>query len=547
MLNYHLECKTPTSQFVQIRINVPVTQSGAIKLQLPAWRAGRYYLANYAQNIRNFYILDQQNQPIPSKKTSKDAWIFDGKAQNTYTINYEYYAAQMDAGACWVDEEQVYINFINCCLEVKGMENDPIQFSSSLPQYPNQICTLEYLDKGIYQAKDYQELVDSTFLAAQQLSSWSYQVGGTNFNIWIHGAIHFDKEVLIDRFIKFTQAQINDFGAFPEKRYHFIFQLLPYKHYHGVEHKKGTVITFGPAESLIEESRMEELLGVSAHELYHAWNVCRIRPQELLPYDFSKENYNEAGWVLEGVTTYMGDLYLLKSGVFSLETYLKQLETIVNRNALSFGWKNHSILESSFDLWLDGYQQGIPDRKVSIYTHGALICCCLDLMLLKRGSSLPQVMRAAWKKFGKPNLGYSSESFWNLILHEIEDKNHFDEFYRTFIAGKNNVLSEVEQLVQLIGLELQLNQNPDVITAELGIILSEKTITRIHPDSVFYDKLMLGDKVSYQETADSLELSIQRINGKSFSLSAKKTGRNLYPTYRFKDLGSTELRELWKK
>lgn len=126
------------------------------------------------------------------------------------------------------------------------------------------------------------------------------------------------KNFFLDQFNAFSSKLIHDFGEFPEPEYHFIFQLLPYPHYHGVEHRRGTVITFGPAVNLADPAQMEELLGVSCHELYHAWNVCRIRPKELLPYDFSKEAYTKAGLLLEGVTTYMGDLYLLKSGVYDL-------------------------------------------------------------------------------------------------------------------------------------------------------------------------------------------------------------------------------------
>ncbi|WP_373400761.1 hypothetical protein [Algoriphagus halophilus] len=226
-------------------------------------------------------------------------------------------------------------------------------------------------------------LVDSTLLASNNVQHWTYVSTGSLFHIWIQGTIHFDIKAFLDNFQKFTDTQIKDFGEFPESQYHFIFQLLPYKHYHGVEHQKGTVITLGPAKDLVENLKMEDLLGVSSHELYHAWNVCRIRPKELLPYDFSKETYTQAGWLLEGITTYMGDLYLLKSGVYSLEVFLKQIESTLQREVNNLGWKNQNILESSFDLWLDGYQPGIPDRKVNIYTHGSLICFCLDLLLIE--------------------------------------------------------------------------------------------------------------------------------------------------------------------
>src|SRR5690606_23960414 len=108
--------------------------------------------------------------------------------------------------------------------------------------------------------------------------------------------------------------------------------------------------------------------------------------------------YQKAGWIIEGITTYMGDIFLLRSGYFSLEEYLETFEKVLNRESLNFGWQNQSILESSFDLWIDGYEAGIPDKKVSIYTHGALIAFCLDAMLLDEKSSLNHVMKILWRK-----------------------------------------------------------------------------------------------------------------------------------------------------
>ena len=120
--------------------------------------------------------------------------------------------------------------------------------------------------------------------------------------------------------------------------YHFIFQILPYKAYHGVEHKNNTVISFGPGYSAFEGENYEELLGVASHELFHAWNVKTIRPSDMFPYDFTKENYTKMGYLTEGFTTYYGDLMLKRSGVFTTEQYLKQLNKI-----LSFLWLNSLV------------------------------------------------------------------------------------------------------------------------------------------------------------------------------------------------------------
>lgn len=547
MIHYRISCLNPASQFVQFELRIPSKSAQQIHLQLPAWRAGRYQLANYAQNIRSFKIINSSGQNFPFQKVSKDCWAIDVKDSQEYLISYEYFAAKMDGGSAWADDEQVYLNFVNCCFEIKELADEPYELEIYLPDYPNLFSTLPESGYGFLRANNFQQLADSTLLASKNITHWEYSAEDTLFHIWIHGEIHFEKEVFIENFRKFTQTQIRDFGEFPESEYHFIYQLLAYPHFHGVEHRRGTVITFGPAENLKNSLQMNELLGVSSHELYHAWNVCRIRPKELLPYDFSKETYTKAGWSLEGITTYMGDLYLLKSGVFDLPTYLKEVEDILNRESLNDGWKNYSILESSMDLWLDGYQAGIPDRKVNIYSHGAVICFCLDIMLLKEGSSLPEVMKLAWEKYGRPFQGFNEKGIWNLILECAKDKQKFNSFYENFISGNEDLLTYFGSVVPSLGIVLKSIPNPEPLTSKLGILLQKEVIIKIHSESPASTGLMIGDRIKSQISTDGISVEATRINGKNYLFDFPIPDKEYYPNFSIEIGLATNEREKWIK
>lgn len=547
MIHHRISCLNPVSQFVQFELRIPAQNKGEIHLQLPAWRAGRYQLANYAQNLRNFRIKNSSGQGIDFQKITKDCWVFISENSEEYLISYEYFAAKMDAGSAWADEEQVYLNLVNCCLEVKEMAGEPFELELDLPEYPNVVSTLPESGTGFFRAKDFQQLADSTILASKKIVHWEYSVEETLFHVWIHGEVHFEKEHFLENLRKFTQTQIRDFGEFPESEYHFIFQLLAYPHFHGVEHRKGTVITFGPDENLKESAHMNELLGVSSHELYHAWNVCRIRPKELLPYDFSRETYTKAGWMLEGITTYMGDLYLLKSGVFDLPTYLKEVEDILNRESLNEGWRNYSILKSSMDLWLDGYQAGIPDRKVNIYSHGAVICFCLDIMLQTEGSGLPEVMKMAWEKYGKPFQGYGENGIWDMILQCATDKEKFNSFYESYISGNEDLLIYFGSVVTSLGFELRLLPNPEPLTSKLGILLQKEVITKIHSESPSYTSLMIGDHIKAEFSTEGVVIEVSRINGKKFVFDFPIDQKEFYPVYSIEIGQETSLREKWMK
>jgi predicted metalloprotease with PDZ domain len=551
MIQYKIRCKNPVSQFVEIELALKLIKNEQVKLQLPAWRAGRYQLANYAQNIRTLSLHDPHGNIVLADKTSKDCWEFLANQDGHYRITYEYFCGRMDAGSCWVDEQQAYLNLVNCCFDVLGKSEEEVEVILDLPQFPKQISTLIPISNSNWKATGFQMLADSTILASKILTHWSYLIGETQFHLWIHGEVHFDKDQFLNHFKAFSSKLIRDFGEFPEAEYHFIFQLLPYPHFHGVEHRRGTVITFGPAETLSDPEQMEELIGVSCHELYHAWNVCRIRPKEFLPYDFSKETYTKAGLLLEGVTTYMGDLYLLKSGVYDLPTYFKHLEKVLARESASFGWRNHTITDSSFDLWLDGYAAGIPDRKVNIYTHGALLALCIDILLLKSGSSLSLIMKEMWEQFGKPFSGYRMDDFERLVFEKFTAKKEIQTFFSDFVHGKKDPFSFLKIQLSAIGIGWNESKSDDWLLHEFGIRTnSEGVVTQIHPDSKSYFSVMRNDRILDTQNVKSsdtkgLELLVDR-NGRDLAVSIEQETKSFFPILRLSMNEINPLTEKWK-
>ena len=548
MIQFKISCSNPASQFLEIELTFENSSKGEVILQLPAWRAGRYQLANYAQNIRKFSVMDDKGNHVPFKKTTKDRWTLAQSPDQIILISYEYWAGKMDAGSAWTDDQQVYANLVNCCFEVLGQREQEIEVYLNLPEYPEQLSTLIPCGTSRWKAHSYQMLADSTILAAKSITHWTYQVESTLFHIWIHGEVHFEKELFLNRFEAFSKRLIVDFGEFPEEEYHFIFQLLSYPHYHGVEHRRGTVITFGPAESLTDPHQMEELLGVSCHELYHAWNVCRIRPKELLPYDFSKETYTQAGLILEGVTTYMGDLYLLKSGVYDLPAYLRHLEKIIAREASHFGWKNYTIAASSFDLWIDGYISGIPDRKVNIYSRGALLAMCLDLMLIRHGSSLSEVMKQAWISFGKPFIGYQWEDFEQLIVEKFPEKAEPLNFLSNHVFGYQDLFPLLKSLLHEIGLELVERIGNDRFLHHWGIRKTDDgVITQIHPGATAHNLVMRNDKIlDWVEDNSGLHLNLDRL-GRTVRVLIPLVSRTFFPEMKLELDHLTPALERWMK
>ncbi len=546
MIHYKISCPNPAAQFLRIGLNFSCQAGEPVRLQLPAWRAGRYQIANYAQNLRGLTASNSKGNPIPFTKTTKDRWELIAPDDTLIHITYEYWAGKMDAGSAWVDDQQVYFNLVNCCFEILGRSEEPVAVQLDLEDYPQRAVTLTQTEASTWMAENYQILADATVLAAKKVEQEIYAIGNTQFHAWFHGEIHFDRSRFIDQFQAFSSRMLADFGSFPEEEYHFIFQLLPYPHYHGVEHRRGTVITFGPASSLTEEEAQEELLGISCHELYHAWNVCRIRPKEFLPYDFSKETYTQAGLVLEGVTTYFGDLYLLKSKVYDLPTYLRHLEKIVQREAAHYGWKNASIEESSIDLWLDGYVAGIPNRKVNIYSRGALLSLCLDVLLLQEGSSLAQVMNGMWENFGRPFKGYEVQDFEKQIAAGVRDPKKITRFFDSYVRGKEDLYPVLEDCFRALGIEIKKTLSENALLHRVGIQLNgQQVVQQIHPESKAYQHLMVHDQLLNLNSETTLwEVEVLR-QGRKLKLSFEQEAGNYFPLLNLEIGVVTELRTTW--
>lgn len=455
MIKYTFFQKNPASHYVYIDMLIDCITSKSISLQLPAWRPGRYELGNFAKNIKKVNVFDETGNELSYKKTNKDCWEVSCANAKSLKVTYSYYAAELNAGACFANDTQIYMNPIHCCFYVLGRENEQHKVELEIPKNYAIACSLEK-DGNCLIASNYDELVESPFIASSQLKTEVYQVKGNNFYLHFNGECHPNFEKIKTDFIKFTNYQFEFWGEFPFNEYHFLFQITPFKFYHGVEHFKNTVIALGPGYDLHSEKVYEDLLGVSCHELFHAWNIKVIRPKEMLPYDYTKENYAQTGFVYEGFTTYYGDKNLLSAEVFSTNQYFQTLEERLDKHFHNFGRYNLSVAQSSWDNWLDGYVPGAPYRKTNIYDEGNLIALMLDVMIMQatdNKKSLKDICRILYTDYGKKGKGYSMEDIMGLVT-TISGKD-LKPFFDAYVLNANDFEEPMTPCLNYLGIELQ--------------------------------------------------------------------------------------------
>jgi predicted metalloprotease with PDZ domain len=549
-MNYEIEYYQPHNQYIKINATFNVSELNQTILTFPTWRPGRYQLADFSKNINHWKCLDDNGKIIESKKISKNEWEIDTSGINSVTVNYFFYANELNGGSTFMDDTQLYVNPINCLVYIKEQQINPCVLKLVIPDNFEIASGIPFI-KNQLNLSSYHELVDCPFIASASLQHDTYKINNIIFHLWVQGEAKIDwKKVKID-FIKFTRFQLKNFGHFPVDQYHFLFQILPIRAYHGVEHQNSTVIALGPSYELMNKL-YDDLLGVSSHELYHTWNVKAIRPAEMLPYDYSKENYSTLGYVTEGVTTYMGDLYLSASNVKSWEWYKAELEKLFQKHFDNFARFNYSVAQSSWDTWLDGYAQGVPNRKVSIYNEGAILAFITDIIIrdnTRNKASLHNVMTELYNKFGKTNIGYTDNDYVN-IVSDIAQKD-MKTFFKKYYFQPNSIEPILTDALFKCGLEVNSCHNPHFTQRILGMkTLNENgntIVKQIFPSSpselgkVSINDIVLsinGYKVNGDLSAwveyfqdDQIELTVSRM-GRVINLICPHTNRNYYKIYK---------------
>ena len=508
MINYNISYQKPHKHLIDFELITSTKNKEKIQFQLSSWRPGRYELADFAQNIINWQAYNEKDEKLSFKKITKDLWEVECKNCNEIKIIYNFYANQLDAGACFLDEYQLYINPVHCMFYITDRMNDEYRLNMNLPN-DYTIASSMSQTGNVLNVKGYDLLAESPIICSNSLQHDTYCISGITFNLWFQGKCQPDWEKLKKDFTAFTKSQIHHFGGFPVDEYHYFFQITPYRSYHGVEHTKNTVLLLGPGNEIMDK-RYEDLLGVCSHELYHTWNIKAIRPIEMYPYDYSKENYFRTGSVAEGVTTYMGDLMLHKSGVTSWQEFLKTQNQNLERHLMNYGRFNLSVADSGFDSWLDGYKLGAPNRKVSIYADGALCMLMIDLEIINFSegeNSLNTVMNELYTNFAQKKIGYSEEDFKN-ICFKYGGENII-KIFDNHVYGTKNYVPTLKNQLQHIGLRLKDKKNPSLSAQFFGFL------------GLFQDKKITIKKVEPNSEADKKHIApedqITKINGKEIN------------------------------
>ncbi|HEX8409713.1 MAG TPA: PDZ domain-containing protein [Thermoanaerobaculia bacterium] len=431
MPHYLLAWGAPAERLfdVTIRFTAPVDTP---RLLLPAWRPGRYLIQNYAANVREWSAGDARVW-----KDGKSSWRIDVAAGAEVEFRYRYYAGVLDAGSSFLDEEEAYFNGSNLFMLVEGLRNEEHVLTIAAPA-EWRIETQLPRDGSTFGARDYDHLIDSPAIAAAKLTRHTFTELGARFHLVFHGDEGIDTEIFVEplRAVARTQAKLFG-GEFPFRDYRFLYHVRD--RWHGVEHEDScSIILRRPLLSGMQpgDDGFDYTVSVSSHELFHAWNVKRIVPAKFAPYDYWQETPTRLLWVMEGLTSYYGELSLVRSGVWSVERYLqhlaREIETLEQLPA-----RHHlSLAQASVDGWLSDPAQMHDHGNAwfSFYNKGELVSLLLDLTLRRMSEgkhSLDDVLTVLWEEYGRTGRGLEEDAMERIVARFAG----VDDFFARYVDG----------------------------------------------------------------------------------------------------------------
>jgi predicted metalloprotease with PDZ domain len=492
MIKLDIQILNPKAKLLRFDMHLDVEQLENLTLQLPRWRPGRYEFQNFSKKILSFNCIDEEGTHLNYYKPTSNSWKISTEGCSNLVVTYTLYANQMDAGGIYLDEYQTYINFITCALN--PLEIEDVGWSVWLkPSLPNEIISSLSKKDRRWVAKDYHQLVDSWLIQSKDTHIFDFDLRNYKVEIIIIGAFRPIKETLQKDFTAFIERVEQVFQTeYPHEKYQFLIQTLPYPHYHGVEHASSTVITLGPAKDMHTPENYQNLLGISSHEFFHVWNAKTMRPQEIFNYDYNREVYFDTGYLIEGLTTYYGDLCLVRSGALDLNWYMSELSKLLTRHAQNPARTKISVLDSSKNLWVDGYSRSIPKTSTSIYVHGALLALLLELMIRYHSNqvfSLDDVMVELLER--SEGKGYTHQMYKEVVQKFLP--NEIDKFFEV-VENARDLIPLLTEYLGYAGLAIN-TVSPSSFLEKIGVRVKDSVITEIAPESSAFTKFSVGEEI----------------------------------------------------
>jgi len=483
-LSYNLDLARPTTHLMEVEITVAQVRAATLDFAMPAWAPGRYAIYDFAKNVQEFTAQGANGQNLPWTQPDKQTWRVDTQnCGGSVRVSYEVFGNNLSGSFSQFDASHANINGASVFMYLVGHKPNPLSLRIHPPPGWKIISGFSLsLTQNAFEIPNYDILVDTPLEISPDCSVDEFEEDGKTFRVAVHSYDDQDKDRsgLIEGLKKIVHSEMAMMPVPDFSHYTFIFHFAPdVSMGDGMEHLNSTEIIVSGS---LSGGALSQALEIAAHEFFHLWNVKRLRPAGLGPFDYTKEVYTKSLWFAEGVTTYYSYLNLLRAGLWTQRDFLKRMASEIQTIRYEPGRKLMSAESSSFHAWFfdrspQMQETNFANTTISYYDKGALLGMLLDLAIRSRTDgkkSLDDVLRLLYRKFYESppasyylrGRGYEERDILAAV-NQVAGSD-FTPFFKRYVTGTAPL--PYDEILSKAGLALHAGVSPGT-PPSLGVLI----------------------------------------------------------------------------
>ncbi len=497
-IGYTVSMSKPWTHLLEVEMRLDWAQMSAkTELKMPVWTPGSYLVREYARHVQDFNVTDASGNDLTWEKINKNTWQIDTKGAKQLVAKYRVYANELTVRTNELNDEHAFFN--NAALlmfpkdQLKAASTITVvpfgnwKIATGLPKVEGQTNT--------FRAENYDVLYDAPF-EVSNFKEITFNVQGKPHRYVVTGEGNYDLKKMAADTEKIVTESSKIFGDLPYNDYTFIVNL---RGGGGLEHANSTALQWNRF-GFTPKARYTAFLNLVAHEFFHLWNVKRIRPDVLGPFDYENENYTKLLWVAEGATAYYEGILLRRAGLISEKEFFDARVSLIQQLQERPGRLETSLEDASFDAWIKYYRQdeNSVNNQISYYDKGEIVNMMLDVTIRTASGgakSLDDVMRYLYDEYSKKGRNYTPEDYQK--VSEMMAGKSLDEFFSKYVRGTEEI--NYDGILQGIGVQLKAEAN-NADKAYIGANLAEEDgklmVRSIPADTPAYEQgLNTGDQI----------------------------------------------------
>lgn len=477
-LHYKLSFERPNTHLMDVSINATGLQGGSAEFAMPDWAPGSYNIENYAANVQRFRASAPDGKSLAWSKVDSQTWRVELAGSSAVTVEYQIFGNTLQNNQAQYNDRHVFIGGPAVWMYLACAKERPVDLSIEVPSGWKVATGMERTSDHTFRAADYNWFADQP-LEISNFAQKDFQVLGTTYHVIVHdveGHKDFSKftadtQKIVEAIVPIFSPVVGGEHAAPFKEYWFLFHIWP-KSGGGLEHLNSTQINFrsdwddtGPATyHQAAATQYEMKLFVTSHEFFHAWNVKRLRPKPLGPFDYSQMVHTPSLWISEGLTSYYGSLVLERAGLISPQKYLDGIASLITQFEAEPGRQERSIEDTSWDTWfprqLTQRESNLSNTSYSYYDGGQIMGHILDFAIRQNTNnqkSLDDWMRLLYSRYALPKPGFEPGDPVR-TTSEVTGAD-LSDIFRKYISGKEPIPYEKYFAYAGIAVEKKIDPN----------------------------------------------------------------------------------------